>query len=100
MLIPKLYALFAVIASPNYHILQFISERDKFNTCNPCKSIYTVIMKYREKIKNIDLLKLAQVLGASVSTASRIRSGRRKPDLNEAQALINGIRGLTPKDFF
>lgn len=57
-------------------------------------------MKYLEKIQTVDLAKLANALGKSVSTASRIRSNARKPDLNEAQAMVNGLKGLTPKDFF
>lgn len=58
-------------------------------------------MKYHDKIKDIPLNKLAEALGKSESTASRIRSGGRKPDLDEAEALIKGFRGkLVPKDFF
>ena len=57
-------------------------------------------MKYRDKIQNIDLCKLSKILGKSISTASRIRSGERKPDLDEAQMMIKGVKGLTAKDFF
>lgn len=67
----------------------------------PASLVYTGFMKYRDKIKDIPLCKLAKALGKSESTASRIRSNERKPDLDEAQALINGFKSkLVPRDFF